>query len=264
MISINSTNYYSPNFKAYRHTIKNKAGDVINRGDTCLFRYDLDLGKLIKFLEDKYKDVPKVNIIVHACSDGEEAYSFLAKLFYMLGEKAQKYLPVIARDVCEEHLACAKSGNFFIESFEKEGLLSEMNNSYHEFFDESIDELFRHKLTIKDKIKNNITFSKGNIMEDIHKFKLKNTVLFARNFWPYLGEENVDKLAMFLSHKMDPSSTLIIGNFDRQYNIDLLLDIYGIKESYKVDNVFEKPKRIKLPKPKITFMEYFFKKVFAK
>ena len=43
--------------------------------NTCFFRICLDWINFGKFIEQKYQNVPKVNIINHACSIGEEAYS---------------------------------------------------------------------------------------------------------------------------------------------------------------------------------------------
>jgi hypothetical protein len=39
---------------------------------------------------------------------------------------------------------------------------------------------------------------------------------------------------------MDNSSALIIGDFDKTYNIDILLREYGFKEDYNITNLFLK------------------------
>ena len=92
------------NFKHYKHEILDKSGCVINRGDTCLFRWDLDFDYLINYMEYKYRDTDKVNIIAHACSVGEEVFSLISKMIDNLGiNNSEKYFPIDARDINQTH-----------------------------------------------------------------------------------------------------------------------------------------------------------------
>ena len=49
-----------------------------------------------------------------------------------------------------------------------------------------------------------------------------------------------EKLAKTLSERMDETSALIIGDFDRVSNIDKLLESYGFVQNSKITNLFEK------------------------
>jgi len=242
MITINQTNNkYSPTFKEYKHAITNNAGVVVNRGDTCLFRQDLEFDKLIHYLEKKYNNIAKVNIIAHACSDGEEAYSFVSKLLDMIGmEKANKYLPFSAHDINDEHLKFAANGKYKIKQYEYISLFKNLGSRLKNYFELIGDGLSDNLVTVKESLKQHVTFKKSNIVEDIGGMQLKNTVLFARNVWPYLSNNDANKLAKELSEKMDGTSTLVLGDFDKMYNIDVLLYKYDLIESDIVDNVFEK------------------------
>lgn len=237
---INQNNYYrqyNPAFNSYRHIITNKAGDVLNRGDTCFFRWDLDFNNIIKFIENKYSYCDKVNIIAHACSDGEEVFSFTSKLLDTFGEeKAKKYLPIQAKDIEDEHLNLAKKGKYIIKSFEKDAFNFYLGRNFYNYFEYLSSDTIKRLQNLKD----NVIFSKQNILEDVKTIDFQNTVLFARNFWHYLDEEDMDKLAMNLSHRMNKSSTLVIGNFDVEYGVNDILYHYGFDE--KLENVYEKYK----------------------
>lgn len=237
MITFNPA-YNNINFRSFRHEVVNKSGHVINRGDTCLFRHDLDFNYLINFLEYKYCDVNKVNIIAHACSDGEEVFSLISKMINSLGYKnSKKYLPVEARDIEPEHIKIAQKGKYSIKSFEKGAIDFYLGSEFSNYFKILHTDIIR----VAPKLKKYAKFSQSDIMEDAKTIDFNNTVLLARNFWHYLDEENIDKLAMILSHRMNKSSTLIIGDYDKQYNIDEILRRYGFFET-QIYNVFEKIK----------------------
>lgn len=235
MITFNPA-YNNLNFKSYQHAVLNKYGAVVNRGDTCLFRWDLDSAGLIKYLEKKYAGVDKVNLIAHASSVGEEVYSFIAVMLNMLGsDKAMKYLPVKAFDKEQHFVDIAKRGEYTVKSFEKGAIDYYLGSCFNNYF----DYLDVNRVKVRSEFQNLVKFFQSDILEDVKNINFDNTVLFARNFWHYLDEEDIYKLAMNLSHRMNKSSTLIIGDFDKQFNIDRILNNYGFKESGTVGNVFE-------------------------
>ncbi len=234
MITFNPA-YNNINFKHFRQEILDKSGRVINRGDTCLFRNDLDFDYLVNFLEYKYRDTDNVNIIAHACSDGEEIFSFISKMIDSLGYKnSKKYLPVDARDVNKSFIEIAKKGQYYLKSYETGAIDFYLGENFTQYF-----KLLNPNLINVSKIlKECVNFSQSDILDDVKNIDFNNTVLFARNFWHYLDDEDIDKLSMILSHRMSNSSTLVIGDFDKQYNIDRILRKYGFYET-KVSNVFE-------------------------
>lgn len=244
MLAISPYRQNNINFTSYVHPITNKAGKVVNRGTTSLYRMDLEFDNLVLYLIDKYKDTKKVNVINHACSIGTEVYSFVTMLINKLGsiKAAKKFLPALAKDKVKEHIDIAKEGKYKVDSIEA-GFISFFfpNQTYRNYFKQNKKYLDNSTLTVKEKIKKLVTFERGNILKDVQKIDFHNTVLFARNFWPYLRKSDREKLARILSERMDSSSTLIIGEFDRdECKIHKLLESYGFVESSKVRNVFEK------------------------
>ena len=249
MLAITPVKFHSPSFGIFFNKVDDEYGDMRYRGDTALCRDDLYLPEVVDFLDNKYKNVPKVNVIMHACSDGEEVYSFLGVLISRLKEKALKFLPVKAKDVEPEHLKLAQKGTYNITDTEYIMANASMNGDFYEYFEyqprkNAIDPLMKKtkQFKVKDSMKNFVNFEQSNILMDSSKTNFKNTVLFARNFWPYLSFEERHELAKTLSKRMDASSTLIVGDYDKEdANIGALLRMYGFEET-KVDNVFEKRK----------------------
>ncbi len=244
MLTINPYQQNNLNFYAYTHNITNKYGKVVNRGTTTLLRHDLDFDKLVLFLVNKYCNVKKVNVINYACSNGAETYSFITMLFHMFGKTKipNKFIPVIAKDIVQEHIDAAKGGKFEISSIEAAYINYFLpQKAYRNYFKQNRKNLENSILTIKERFKKMVNFKKGNILRDAPKIDFHNTVLFARNFWPYLKPKYREKLARTLSERMDSTSTLIIGNFDKdRCNLQKLLEENGFVESKKVENVFEK------------------------
>ncbi len=241
MISRNNFSNFNPQFKAYKHTIQYN-NSRINRGDTCLFRFDLPFNDFVKFIYNKYKNVDKVEVIAHACSDGEEIFSVVSKMIDMLKNNAEKFLPIKAYDLEKEHILRAEKSNYTIESYERDAIKYYLGNNFFNYFLQEAP----NNIIAKNILKSKVHFSQSNIMDDIQHIGLHNTVLLARNFWHYLTKKDIDKLAITLGKKMDESSTLVIGDYDKEYNIDKILNKNGIYET-DVENVFEKKKLYSKP-----------------
>jgi len=251
MLTITPAKFHNPSFGIFFKDVNYDDGELRYRGDTALCRDDLYFPEVVDFLDNKYKNVPKVNVLMHACSDGEEVYSFLGVLISRLKQKAAKFLPLTAKDIDSEHLILAKRGVYNISDTEFVMANDYMNGEFYDYFEPmpslgSKDRRLKYTKTVKveHSLKSLVNFSYGDILEDAKKTNFKNTVLFARNFWPYLSADERHSLAKMLSKKMDESSTLIIGDYDReQADIDTLLRMYGFEET-KAVNVFEKRKKL--------------------
>ena len=243
-----SSKSYTPSFGIFFHNVENQNGKLHYRGDTRICRDDIYFPEVIDYLDNKYKNVPKVNVLMHACSDGEEVYSFLGVLISRLRNKAIKFLPVTAKDIDSEHLQLAKKGIYDITNSEYQCANEAMNGDFDSYFEQiPLKKIkdprikYSHTFKVNPDLKTLVNFEQGDILKDVNKVNFKNTVLFARNFWPYLGTQEIKQLAHTLSQKMDNSSTLIIGDFDKEYGIDEVLRSEGFVETH-AENVFEKPR----------------------
>ena len=154
MITLGPVKFYRPTFGMYFNNVNGSDGNLRYRGDTRLCRDDLNFPEVVDFLDNKYKNVPKVNVIMHACSDGEEVYSFLGVLISRLGNKAAKFLPLSAKDIDENHLKLAKKGIYNISRSEYEMANNNMNGNFYNYFESmpkrgSKDPRLRYTQTVK-------------------------------------------------------------------------------------------------------------------
>ena len=101
-------------------------------------------------------------------------------------------------------------------------------------------------LQLKPEFAKNVQFSVANILHDYRKIPSKNSVVFARNFWPYLEPYQIYDLVNNLGKHLKTNSLLIFGAFDidtckRWKNVDMdeLLNLANFKRT-KIPNVFEK------------------------
>lgn len=238
----NSCQFKTNSFKAYKKSVYDK---VTNRflydTTTCFARRDLDWNKLTDFLINKYKNVSKVNTIIHACSDGEELYTFAAALLSR-GINTDKFFPIIGKDINKDNIKIAQNSIYEISNKEIEQLENIIKTSYRNYFDILPDTSFNSKDTVKIKGKDTFSkllkFEQGDITEDYRSIPSENTILFLRNVWPYLGTKNGYKLSAKLVYQLKPSSTLVIGMYDRAWNFCKILKDAGFKET-EVPYVFE-------------------------
>ena len=262
MLVLDSVKFYKPSFGTYFNNVNGSDGNLRYRGDTRICRDDLNFPEVVDFLNNKYKYASKVNIVVHACSDGEEVYSLLGVMISRLGNKAAKFLPLKAKDIDANHLKLARKGVYNISRSEYEMANDSMNGNFYRYFEPmpqrgSSDPRLKYTNTVKveHSLKSLVNFEQGNILEDVANMNFKNTVLFARNFWPYLSMEETNILVKSLANKMDSTSTLIIGDYDKEYGIDKLLKNAGFVET-DIENVFEKPDNNRYNQSKSYIYEY--------
>ena len=132
---INNVSYPNkmPSFKHYN--VKKKTLLYSFTTETDFFRSDVNWDKFVELLYLKYKNTDKVNLICHACSDGEEAYSLAVKLISKFGEKAEKFFPIIARDVDFGNIELAKEGSFVVDGDELNLINSHSKLNISEYFD---------------------------------------------------------------------------------------------------------------------------------
>ena len=90
-----------------------------------------------------------------------------------------------------------------------------------------------------EKLREKIVFEQGNIEDKIDEIKPGNSLVMCRNFWPYLDEKRAKEILRKLCSKLDESSLIVVGNYDR-YISHMVLNQEGFKEIYP--NIFKKEK----------------------
>ncbi len=197
-----------------------------------MFRSDIEWNLFSHFVEKKFENVDKVNVYDFGCSDGSEAYTFLISLLNNTSAaNARKFVPIKAYDIDKDAIKRAKKEGVNLSPDEKFAIGWQQKYGFKIFFDEYIltsacstkqkygfktffgegkDKMYKPK----DVLSKNVIFKKGDITKDYKKIKPENSIVFARNFWPYLDYVECKELAKNLGEKMGDNSLLIIGNFD--------------------------------------------------
>lgn len=235
-----NTSFKSWQREVYKKTQSGMITELKHRNDTWFYRGSFDYNYFPKFLEEFFQNVEKVNTYFYGCSDGSDAYSFMMPMILQLKEKAMKYFPIKALDYDNDAIQKAKYGLLNIENDEKDKIEYYTNKKMSDFLENKKDKLYKPKSILSD----NIIFKNGDITKDYRKIKPNNTILAARNFWPYLEIEDRRTLAQKLYNHMGEKSLLIVGEYDLQewdVNLNSMLYKIGWEPTY-LNCVFQKGK----------------------
>jgi len=236
---------YSPiNFKANERFVADKNGHLAYKTTTYWFRTDTDWDRLNNFLCDKYKNVNKVNVISHACSNGMEPYSFAMHMKLFHGSDADKFLPITAKDIDRGNILMAKRGFYETEKNNLYQLDIFTRGKYNKFLNcvYSGGVIYPDSLILRpnEELRQCVNFEQGDIFKDIENMPRKNTVLFCKNFWPYLKVEQREELAKKLAEHFDNTCVIITGDYDDiRSNVCELFKKNGFRQ-YPIRNVWQK------------------------
>ena len=209
---------------------------------TKFFRTDI-AGSWKKFLDvvdSHFKDAEKVNVYCFGCSDGSEPYSFAMGMLNKKGGKnIKKYTPIMAYDIDSEMIRTAQKG--WLPCSKNDKIRINSNTSLTRFLCNIVevprDEKYPYRFQPLDRVKNLIDFQVGDFSEKLEDIEPCNNLVMCRNFWYYLGTDKIPEIVKKLSSKIDETSLVVIGDFDRTYVLDAFRDA-GFEEV--VLNVFKK------------------------
>jgi len=260
ILSIQNNNAYSfqykqknMNFTSYRKEVfyNDVNGRTIENlkhtTATWMLRKGPDWKKLTAFLAEKYRNVQKVNVYDYACSNGSEAYTFLITMLNDCGyDITKKFTPVIAKDYDGGAIYRAQSGRIKLDADEISDIENYTDGNFDRFFcSKYLDSKYNIRTwDVKPILTTNVEYSVADILDDYKNIKPNNSVVFVRNFWPYLDLKDREMLINGLFSQLGNNSLLITGIFDKndpinKRPIDNDLLSAGFKKS-KVDYVFEK------------------------
>lgn len=246
--SISNQNYNNSqvSFKNLRDKVYKPVGkgfhvrEFSHNRDTAVYRKDMDWKKLVKFLTNKFDNIPKVSVYNYGCSNLSEAYTFLMQLFSDNNEKtAQKFLPIIAKDRDLTSVVEAR-GTFLPMSLEEvKAVNKNTGRKFFDFFEQKCEYdnasyYFKPKGILKDNVKAGL----GDITKDYINIPKKDSIVMARNFWVYLTDDERVNLAQNLYNHLEGNNVLILGHHDyREWDVDSpfnainLLKKAGFKET---------------------------------
>ena len=234
-------NYPTPTIVNKNKDKTSFTGNTINCYDTTEFlRDDFDWQGFSHYINNFYKDTPKVNVVSYACSNGKETYSLALVLKTNLRQNVNKFLPIIAKDIDKTNILKAKIGRYKINNFEANKIdkAGDFHLSRHL---EIIDDGLEKYAFVKNSLKNIVNFSVADITKDIDSIPTQNTVLLCRNFWGYLSGKDQLSLIDKLSQRLDKTCLIAIGSFDKAYGINKVLMSKGFIET-EIPNLLKKLK----------------------
>ena len=219
-------NYNSqPTFKSWSREVvsinkKTLIKDVVHRNDTAFFRNGIFWDKLISFLVAKFKDIPKINVYSYGCSDGSEVFSFIMHLLSQYDKDvSNKFLPVVAKDYDDVAINKIKRNDYYMSFAEKEMINLSTSNSYDRFVREKEgkkNEYGEFPVELKEELFKHVKLSKADIFSDYKSIKPQNSVVFVRNFWPYIKSSYArQNLLNKLYEHLDYGSMIVIGDYDK-------------------------------------------------
>lgn len=163
------------------------------------FFRDIVLPYLMKTVKDK-----DLRIWSAASSTGEEPYTLAMIIDEFFGpNKAGWDTKMLATDISEGVLAAAKAG---IYSKEK---MNDLPEAWRRRYFKEHD---AGRYILSDKIRNEVIFSKINLMDPGFPFKRKMHVIFCRNVMIYFDNETKDKLVERFYDITEPGGFLFIGH----------------------------------------------------
>lgn len=190
------------------------------RNTTQFFNYDLDWNKLSTYIADKYQNIDKVNIICHGCFDGSEPLSIAIMLKEKFGSDADKFFPIIAKDFDKYIISKAKSDYVemtFPDMCAIDKFTKGSSSKYFEIPEFQKGQEFVYA-KIKPELKNLIKYQVADFTEDIENIPTQNTILFCRNFWPYMSyTKNLSSITNNLASRLKDNSIVVIGSYDQTY-----------------------------------------------
>ena len=237
--SIQNQSYTNPKFGSFYREVTVGIDDltqkVVHRNNTQILRPNAKYwSDLFYFLDNKYKDIPHVNVYFCSCSVGLEPYGFAISAITRHGpDRARKYLPLEAWDYDPYVIKIAKSGVTTLDSTEMINVDQASKYKSGMFFRKKELKYGKYKANeylggaitayggtyeVMPILRNNVNFGVGNILDNYTKINPNNSIVFADNFWPYLGERE-DELAEKFRNQLRNNCTLVIGEFDHKKNL---------------------------------------------
>ncbi|MBE7706476.1 MAG: hypothetical protein E7Z91_04460 [Cyanobacteria bacterium SIG30] len=189
---------------------------VIYSNATCFLRGDL-CGKsntwenFTNIILKCFPKDEKINVYDFGCSDGSEAYSIAFSLIEKEGDGAKRFFPIKAIDRDPEIIKDIQNGTYAKEIDLKKIDAATKNNKDKYFIISKSGREFL--LKPKEILRRNIRFRTGDFVQELNNITGKNNLIFCRNFWRYLSEDEIRRALEKLS-KLDPSTRIVLGSFD--------------------------------------------------
>ncbi|MCQ2753594.1 MAG: hypothetical protein MJ231_00935 [bacterium] len=218
------------NKPAFRST--NRVIDGFTYQTTRMMRKDFPWRTFPEFFEKLGRNFKDINIYDFACSDGSETWSLKFCLRDKLGEKSNKF-KIKAFDIDPEIIHQALSGKCNVTYSDTQSMNDILKEGYYKYAyrEYPTNPYFPSAIAPKDFIKDNIFFDVGDMVKEIDKIEWKNNIILNRNCLAYLSPKDREAYIKKLGDYKDKILAVAIGDFDKSYGFDKLLEAQGYRES---------------------------------
>lgn len=182
---------------------------------------DADWNDFRQVIEKEFKNTPKVNVYNFACSDGSETYSLATILMDTFKKDYSKFFPIKASNVDIEIISRASSGQVTCTKQDLNRMKTNLPEetmqkfSFYESDKPTPDFRYRYIFNAGEELQNAIKFKVADMEDSIDEIESINNLIFCRNFWPYLGKEKTTRVLSKLLEKLDSTSLIVVGKFDK-------------------------------------------------
>lgn len=215
---IKNTTIDNSSFKSWKREVIIPKKGIVNRNDTCFFRDGDFFKKLINFLVEKFANSSKVNTYCYGCSDGSEPFSIAMNILSRNNtDLSKKFLPITAKDIDEVAIFKAINNDYNITSKEKADIDLYTENQFNRFFYNPYGtpkDKGKTTVFVKNELYDNVDFGLENLLKEYKKISPENSIIFARNFWPYIDYDIRNKFFKNLYQHLDKNCYFVTGKFD--------------------------------------------------
>ena len=247
-INPNFTTYNSPSFKSNQRLVFDSKGVLHHQNSTVFFRKDLNWKQFVRFLNNRFKDVDKVNLCATACSDGSEPWSLAVMLKEQFGDEADKFFPIMASDFDPEIIQQAQNAPCTISSEDSILLKLYTQGNFDKYFEHvkpsylDLDfSVMKGAVRPTPYMNSLVNFKVSDITKEIENIPPENSVVLCRNCWRYFSVPKRQEVAKALSNQLGESSLVVVGELEYALNHDGILRDNGFRQT-ALHNVFEKDK----------------------
>ena len=221
----------NPSFGIWERDVYRSGKLYDYKNNTGFFRNEYFGNGLTNFLSEHFKNTKKVNMYCYGCSDGSEPYTFIMRMLNSPEKKPEKFFPIIARDIDSEAIQRVESKKYSLTEAEEYRINEYTGGQIEKYF----DDLYYGKYSAKKILYNNVDFAIGDILKDYKKINPKNSVILARNFWPYVDQQySVSRFLKKLYDHLESGSVIAVGQFDDGIGIsNILLEKGFVRSPYR-------------------------------
>ncbi len=174
-------------------------------------QFDYFYSTVLPYIEKNHNLDKDLRVWCAGCSSGEEAYTLGIYIKKYFGGKSSWNTELLATDISVEMLSKAIKGIYS---------RSELKELEREFVATNFDVIDNERCIVNEKVKNNVTFRRLNLVTELFEFKKPLQVIFCRNVMIYFDEPTKQQLVQKFYDVLEPGGYFFISQSESLNNLD--------------------------------------------